>query len=182
MGADIGTRLWSEGRIESVAHEEAPEATVSADIDAFPWLPPLLSGGNVSHVDVVLRNVGVEGFRFDRLEFSLDGVEISRRALFRDRTVVLEDIDRGTVTAELSLESVTRMLGGRELPRGELTGRVSGRNLTLRAGPLAVTVPLPRASLLPCDGQARVTAERVLVSCTVTDVPPGLVEAVSRAR
>jgi hypothetical protein len=165
-----------------VAHEEAPEATVRADIDAFPWLPPLLLGGNVAHVEVVLRNVGVDRFRFDRLEFDLDGVEISRRSLFNDREVVIEDIDEGTVTAELSLESVTRMLGGRQLPQGELTGRVSGRNLVLRAGPLSVTVPLPRASLLPCDGQASVTAERVIVSCTVTDVPPGLVEAVSRAR
>jgi hypothetical protein len=130
---------------------------------------------------VVLRDVGVERFRFDRLEFSLEGVEVSRRALFRDREVVLEDIDRGTVTAELSLETVNRLLGGR-LPQGELTGRVSGRNLFLRFGPASITIPLPRASLLPCDGRASVTAERVLVSCTVTDVPPGLVEAVRRAR
>jgi hypothetical protein len=178
---DLGAKLWAQGRIEAVARQEAPEASADADIDALPFLPPLFAGGDVAHVDLVLRNVGVERVRFDRLSFSLDGVEVSRRALFRERKVELVDIDRGTVAAEIDMEAITRLIG-RDLPEGQLTGRVRGRSLELRAGPASLTVPLPRASLLPCEGRVVVSAERVSVSCTVTEIPPGLVEAVSRAR
>jgi DUF2993 family protein len=178
LGLDVGTRLWAQGQVEAAARREAPEASADAHIDAFPFLPPLLTGGHVAHVDVELRNVGVDRLKFDRLAFSLDGVEVSRRSLFRDREVDLIDIDRGTVSAELSVGAVARLIG-RRLPEGQLTARLRGRALELRAGPAVVTVPLPRASLLPCDGVVRVTAEKVTVSCTVTEIPPGLVEAVA---
>jgi hypothetical protein len=178
VGLDLGTRLWSEGQVEAAARREAPDASASADIDAFPFLPPLLAGGRVSHVDVVLRGVGAGDFEFDRLAFSLDGVKVSRRSLFREGEIDLIDIDRGTITAELSLEAITGALG-RQIPTGQLSARVQGRSLVLRAGPASVTLPLPSASLFPCEGEVTLTADRLTLTCTVTEIPPGLVEAVT---
>ena len=180
LAADVGARLWAEGQVEAAARREAPEASASADIDGFPFLPPLLLSGHVSHVDLTLRDVGVERFRFDRVAFSLDGVDVSRRALLRERRIELIDVDRGTITAELSLGLVREVLG-RRLPEGEVTATVTGRVLRLALGQVSVTVPLPHANLLPCDGRARVTGQRVVISCTVTEVPPGLVRAVAGA-
>ena len=181
VGADIGARVWSEGQVESAARREAPEASAEADVEGFPFLFPLFARGRVDHVDLLMRDVGTAQLRFERLEFSLDGVRISRRALIRDREVELRDIDRGTITAVLPMGPLVQKMG-RRLPTGGLTARIVARTLQLRAGPVALDVPLPEADLMPCEGRARVTPDRVTISCTITDLPPGLMEAVNQAR
>jgi hypothetical protein len=131
----------------------------------------------VSHVEVHLAQVRARAVVFDSLNFDLHGVEISRRALFDDRRVELVSIDRGTVTAIVELPAAAR-----RVPLSVVSARVVGRSIVVR-GPagLSATLPMPAASLLPCQGAATIVDNRIHVSCTLEDIPPALIEAVNRA-
>ena len=176
--ADIALKALAESQIETTAQREAPDATTDAAIPVFPFLPPLLLAGKVDEVSVHMRQVSAGAAVFDRLDFDLHGVTISRRALFDERRVELVDIDRGTVSAVVALPAPVR-----NLPIDGLTARVAGRSIVLRGpGGASASIPLPRASLLPCEeGAATLLAGRVRVTCTLDDIPPALVEAINKA-
>jgi hypothetical protein len=175
--SDIGVKALAESQIESTAREEAPQATADAAIPVFPFLPPLLLAGKVDEVSVHLVHVPAGPVFFDKLDFDLRGVQISRRALLNDRRVELVAIDRGTVTAVVPLPAIAR-----DLPLNGLTARWVGRSIVVRGpGRVSVTIPLPAEDFVPCQGTATVQAGRVRVSCTLEDIPPALVEAVNNA-
>jgi hypothetical protein len=173
--SDIALKALAESQIEATATREAPGASADAAIPVFPFLPPLLLGGRVDEVSVHLAHVAAGPTFFDRLDFDLHGVEISRGALFRERRVKLVHIDRGTVTAVVQLPAIAR-----GLPLTGLTARVSGRAIVVRGpGGVSVSIPMPAAALMPCEGTARLEAGAVRVSCTLEDVPPALVDAIN---
>lgn len=175
--ADIGTKALAESQIETTAKHEAPDAGADAAIPVFPFLPPLLLAGKVDEVSVHLNHVPAGPIFFDRLDFDLHGVEISRRALLNDRRVELVAIDRGTVSAVVPLPAVAR-----DLPISGLTARVVGRSIVVRGpGGVSVSIPLPDDALIPCAGAATVQAGRVRLTCTLDEIPPALVEAVNNA-
>jgi hypothetical protein len=172
--ADIGAKALSESQIETTAHREAPESQADAAIPVFPFLPPLLLAGKVDEVSVHMTHVPAGGaVFFDKLDFDLHGVEISRRALLNDRRVELVAIDRGTVTAVVPLPAVAR-----DLPLSGLSARVVDRAIALRGpGGVSASIPLPDESLVPCEGAATVQAGRIRISCTLEEIPPALIEA-----
>lgn len=176
--ADIGLKAMAESQIETTAKREAPEARTDAAIPVFPFLPPLLLAGKVDEVSVHMADVPAGPAVFDRLDFDLRGVEISRRALLNDREVKLVAIDRGTVTAAVPLPSVAR-----NVPVSGLTARIQGRSIIVRGpGGISVPLPMPRASLVPCDeGTATIVGGSVRISCTLEEIPPALVEALNNA-
>lgn len=174
--ADIGLKALAEAQIESTATRESEGASADAAIPVFPFLPPLLLSGQVDEVSLRLVDVPAGPATFDRLDFDLQGVEISRRALLRDRRVELVAIDRGSVSAVVQLPAVARAV-----PLNGLTARVSGRSIVLR-GPrgIAVSIPLPADRYLPCQGEAQVESGAVRVTCTLEEIPPALVEAINQ--
>lgn len=176
--ADIGAKALSESQIEQTAHREVPESSTDAAIPVFPFLPPLLLAGKVDEVSVRLTRVPVQGgVMFDKLDFDLRGVEISRRALLNERRVQLVKIDRGTVTALVALPEIVRAL-----PIEGLSARVVDRSIVLQGpGGVSVRIPMPTEDLIPCDGTATVVGGRVRISCTLEEIPPALVEAVNNA-
>jgi hypothetical protein len=175
--ADVGLKAMAESQIETTAKREAPDASADAAIPVFPFLPPLLLAGKVDEVSLHLANISAGSTVIERLDFDLHGVEISRRALFEDREVKLQSIDRGTVTALMPLPAAAR-----NLPLDGLTARVRGRTLVVSGpGGISVPLPMPRTSLMPCDGTATIVGGRVRVSCTLEEIPPALVEAINQA-
>lgn len=176
--ADIGLKAMAESQIETTAKREAPEASADAAIPVFPFLPPLLLAGKVDEVSVHLADVPAGPAVFERLDFDLHGVEISRRALVNDREVELVAIDRGTVTAVVPLPSVAR-----NVPASGLTARIQGRSIVISGpGGMSVPLPMPRASLVPCgEGTATIVGGRVRISCTLEEIPPALVDALNNA-
>ena len=175
--ADIGLKAMAESQIETTAKREAPDSSADAAIPVFPFLPPLLMAGKVDEVSIRLANVAAGPTVFERLDFDLHGVEISRRALLDDREVKLVAIDRGTVTALVPLPAAAR-----NLPLSGLSARVRGRTLIVTGpGGISVPLPMPRSSLMPGDGTATIVGGRVRVSCTLEEIPPALVEAINQA-
>ena len=177
IAADIGAKALAESQIETTAKEEAADAGANAAIPVFPFLPPLLLAGKVDEVSVRLNHVPAGPIFFDRLDFDLRGVEISRRALLNQRRVELVAIDRGTVSAVVPLPAVAR-----DLPLSGLSARVVGRAIVVQGpGRMSVSIPLPDVALVPCTGSATVLAGRVRLTCTLDEIPPALIEAANRA-
>jgi hypothetical protein len=152
---------FAESRIEQeVSRRTRDTASVEADIDSFPLAARVLATGKVRELTVTLDRVGRVGVRFASVAFAVSGIEVDRPAILRGRARI-RSIETGTVTATIELGALGRLasLAGIDVS-------VSGR--TLRAGPASIEIPL---DLVPCDPQSRVEDEKIILTCTVTEVP-----------
>lgn len=192
--ADVGAKGWAEGQIEARARAELPDETsASATINAFPFLLPLLLGGRVSEAEGHFENVKTQVLTFASVDIELRGVRVNRSKLLNDRKVELIDIDEGTVSAEIDVAELARVL---RLPvtarNGELhltiagvvtpaRARVDGDRLVFAMAGLERSIPIPRADLVPtCEMRPAVLAGRIRLSCTIREIPPGLLGAANR--
>ena len=193
-GVDLAAKRAAEQQLADVTHRAVAAAgPTSAQIDSFPFLGRLVVAGRVARVRV--RQVGVAAgpLRFGAVSVDLHGVSVDRDRLLRRREVELTGIDRGTVTAELTQEAVSAVLGVQvTFAGGRATARVGGvavsvapssedGALLLRpAAGRALRLALPPVPLLPCVDRVAVGDGRAVLACTVHDVPPELLRAVSR--
>ena len=163
-----------------------------ARIESLPFLGRLLVSGSIEDVHVRVNRVGGGPLTFASVRADLHRVTVSRSELIRNRRVRLTGLRRGTLTAELTQEEVSRAVGAtvRFLANGrasisvrgvraEAAVRVGNGTLTLRpAGLAALALPIPRAPLLPCATQSvQVLEGRVRASCTVDRLPSELARA-----
>jgi hypothetical protein len=152
---------FAESRIErEVAQRTRDTAGVNADIDSFPMAAGVLVTGKVRELTVTLHRVSRLSVNFASVAFSVSGIAVDRPAILQGRAKI-RSIDSGTVTARLELGALGRLasLAGVDV-------RVEGR--TLRAGPVSVQIA---QELVPCDPQARVEDEVVILTCTITELP-----------
>ena len=84
---------------------------MSAQISSFPFLGRLLASGEISQVDVAVRDLTVRGVTFASVGVRLRSVEIDRDSLLNDRRVALKSIDHGTAVVEISGSEISRLLG-----------------------------------------------------------------------
>jgi hypothetical protein len=195
-GGDVGARQWAEGQIESRARAELPdEVSVSAQIRGFPFLPPLFIGGDVSEVDGHFENVPAGALVLAAVDIELHGIRINRGKLIRERKVELVGIDEGTVSVEIASAVLAKALGVPiNISGGQLKVAGAGvsavAKLSVRDNALVIDVagivrrvPIPKTRLVPCASSVTVLAGRVRLTCTIRDVPPGLLgEANARLR
>lgn len=184
-GADVVAKRIAEGRIETRARAEVPDAgSVEARIASFPFLPRLLVAGSAGNVGLRFEQVPTRTVRLSAVDLELRGVKVDRDALFSAEASV-DSIERGTLSAEIDAASLNRALpvpvsiGG-----GEVRSRVGplpvsarpavGRDgaLLLRFGGSALTVSLPRSEVLACAAtRVAVVGDRLRLSCEVDEVP-----------
>lgn len=184
VAVDLMAKNVAEDELVERVRAEVPQAEASsARIRSFPFLARLLTTGRVSEVEAEANGVMVRGLRFTAIEVSLRGATFDRDQLVRDRRVVLQRIDRGTVRAEIGEDDLSRALG---VPirlsdgRGSVTvsGQEYSARLEVRQNRLVVAgvdLDLPEldllAPLMPCVGNAQVQTGRILLSCDFTEVP-----------
>ena len=187
VGGDVATRLIAEERIEDRARSEVRGATsVQARITSFPFVPRLIVNAPVQAVDVRAGNVPARGVNLTEVSVELRGVEVDRDSIL-SRRLVLQDLERGTLTIELDGAALTNVA---KVPvtvqAGEVRAVVAGRtlrvrpavrggSLVLQAAGVALPVPLARTGLLSCAA-AGVTVQgaRVRLSCEMDAIPPAL--------
>lgn len=184
VAVDVMAKNVAEEELAKRVRVEVPQAEASsARIRSFPFLARLFTSGRVSEVEAEASGVTVRGLRFTAIEVSLRGATFDRDQLVRDRRVVLQRIDAGTVRAEIGEGDLSRALG---VPirlsdgRGSVTvaGREYSAELEVRRNRLVVAgvnLDLPEidllAPLMPCVGNAQVQTGRILLSCDFTEVP-----------
>jgi hypothetical protein len=150
-----------ESRIEKeVAQRTRDTTAVEADIDSFPLAASVLLTGKVRKLTVTLDRVARVGVRFASVAFAVSGIEVDRPAILQGRAKI-RSIDKGTVTATLELGALGRL--------ASLAGiDVSIEGRTLRAGGVSLEIP---EDLVPCEPRSHVEDERIILTCTVTEVP-----------
>ena len=158
---EIALIPFAESRIEKeVAKRSRDTAAVSANIDSFPLAAGVLVTGKVRELTVTLERVTRIRVPFASVAFRVNGIAVDRAAILRGRAKI-RSIDEGTITATIELGALGRLasLSGVDV-------RVEGR--TLRAGPASVQLA---QDILPCDPQARVDGDTVVITCEITELP-----------
>ena len=193
VAADIGVRSVAESQLENRTETAlstvgaAPAGPLSSRIASFPFLPRLLTSGEVARITVAAAGVTVEGLTFARVAVDLHGVTLDRDRLLSERKIVLQSLERGTAVAEVTQDQLSERLGiPVTLDAGQARVRVAGQMVTARASVsdntlrLAVaglSVPalrIPRLPLLPCVADAEILPGLVRLTCEVDQVPPEL--------
>lgn len=185
--ADVTAKRLAEEELADRVRARVPEAgSTSASIHSFPFLPRLLASGRVAEVDAAVTDVTVRGLQFASIEVVLRGVELDRRQLVDQRRVVLQSIQFGRVTAEVTDDALSEAFGTPvTLEDGRASVSVRGRRVeaevAVRDGELVVGgagISLPGlnvvAPLLPCVANAEIGDGRVLLTCDVTEIPEEL--------
>jgi hypothetical protein len=152
---------FAESRIEREVSQRSRDATaIQADIDSFPLAAGTLLTGKVRKLTVTLDRISRLSVRFASVAFAVSGIEVDRAAIVRGRAKI-RSIDGGTVTATLELGALSRLasLAGIDV---SVTGR------TLHAGPVNVEIP---QDLIPCEPDARTDGDKVILTCTVSELP-----------
>ncbi len=190
LGVEIVAPQLAEARIEARVRARVRSAAgVSADIESFPMVTTLLLTENVRNLAVSLAEVAGERVTISRVNFALEGVELDRQALAR-REVEVRSVDSGVITAEVTQGDLSEALGVDVELRPDAVSLsvdgasveadvdVSGRSVQLAGAgrQLAVTIP---QDLMPCEPEGNVEPGRVVLSCTIDEVPSILVRAVT---
>lgn len=157
---------------ERVATSTEGVTGVDADVGTFPVVTRFLLTGEVRDVEVTLNEVARQQLEFTTVTFGLTGVELDRNAAVNGQ-VDIRDAEAAVLTAALAVPDLADSLGlPVELEGADLQPEVSGRQLTL--GDAAVSLP---SDLVPCEPDARVEGDRVVLTCTLDEVPGLLLRA-----
>jgi hypothetical protein len=144
---------------------------VKASVGTFPVVTRFILTGRVPKTTVTLDRVERLALTFAQVRFDLTRVEFDRTALLK-RQARITAIDNGTVTATLDIGA---------LPAGvarlvSQTGvRMSGRTLLLGSAGFQMS-----PDIMPCNPDVRLNGEQVVLSCTIQNVPPVLLEGAQR--
>ena len=185
FGADVAARGFVSSAVSERAQQEAPSgSSVSASVGGFPFLPPLLLGGDVSTASVHVKNLTADVLVFARLDIDLTGVHLDRKRLINDRKARITNIDHGTVRAVVTADELSQALHGVPvvMSPGKLTIARIDVTPTVRDRRLVVggfTVPL--TDYMPCVSSVDVKDGEMDLACTFNDIPPALLDAVQNA-
>jgi LmeA-like phospholipid-binding len=193
---DVAAKGWAEGKIEDRARAEVgAEVSTSADIDSFPFVGKLLLTGSAGDIQLVMRDVDLQRLRFSRLEVDLFDVRLDRgKAMSGDAEIT--DIERGVITMTFTAADLGRAVNlPVEIEDGKIT--VTARGVKVAATPQitaegslrlqvsglpTVNVPIPRTRLVSCAVKdVKVEGGALEASCTISEIPPALLRAASRA-
>jgi len=160
----------ANGRIENeVASRTRDAANVNASIGSFPVASRALITGKVPKLSVTLERIARQALTFAEVKFDVAGISVDRPSILQGK-VKINSIDSGTVTATIDAGVLGRIasLAGVDVRVDGRTLRVAGRALALDQ------------ELIPCEPTARIEGEKVLVTCTLDEVPDILLEAVQQ--
>jgi hypothetical protein len=172
-------------------------------VRSFPFIGRFIVFGTISEVEASVDGVDAGPVHFENITAKLHGIKIDRGALLH-RKARLQGINAGTVSAEISDTELSRIMGqtikftpgkaSLTLHGFTITANVEVQNGALKFGGLGLpgglggglnipgglsipglSLPIPRAPLLPCSTQsAKVIQGRIRVSCTITQIPKEL--------
>ncbi len=206
---DQAAKGWAESKLaERAAAYYPPGAGSSASIHAFPFVPRLLLTGAVPGVDVNLDDLRVQAVLVRQLSIQVSDVTLDRDELFRGRVHIL-DVGRGKIVVTLDGPALAKAVGAdvRFTSAGdvEIHERIQGVDVKAKGklaikgnvitvtptsvegravppGRFAINYRLPGTELLPCEAQAKVMKDAVVLSCDLVDVPAALVEIAQSGR
>jgi hypothetical protein len=190
-GGDLVARHWAEGQLAGRIETSLPGSHATVRISSFPFVGRLAASGSVHRITAHVDRVSKVGLTFAFVDVEVDGVKLDRTSLLRDRKVHLQGISRGVVRAEITDAALSAALGGVPLQLGDNSAQVTVNGVRLQvavsvkdnklllqaAGIGALSVSIPKLSILPCAASATVRPGRIDVSCEIHEIPPALLSA-----
>lgn len=169
--AEVSLATLAEGKIEErVAARTEGEATVVADLNSFPLATRVLLTGMVKELEVTMEDVHQLQLTFAEVSITAEGIEVDRNAIL-SQEVRITAIDRGTITATIDASALPPVAR-----QALAAARIEGRTLVL--GPISFELA---RDVLPCDPDASVGDQRVILTCTIEEVPEALLDAAQDA-
>jgi uncharacterized protein YwbE len=186
VGGDIFLRRYAEAEISKRVRAQVEASSVDTTITSFPFVLRLGANGTVGEIDTHLDKPHVGPLVFDSVDVDLKGVQVDRDLLLH-QDVKLRKIDSGQLTAVLTETTLAQALGvpvqleGGSVRVNGVTATISIKDNKLLFDVLGhpLALPIPRTSLLPCAGEATVADGRIRITCTIHDIPPALLKAVT---
>jgi hypothetical protein len=185
VGGDVAARGFVSATVEHRAQQEAPSgSSVSASVGGFPFLPPLLLGGDVSRASVHVENLKAQALLFSSVAIDLHGVHLDRGRLINDRKARITKIDHGTIRAVVTEAALSDALHGVPVTMSPGELRVAGARVSPRAagGKLVIgAFAVPSTDYMPCVSDFSINEGEMELSCQIHAVPPALLDAVEHS-
>ncbi len=131
-----------------------------------------------------LAHAGQGAFVLDRVDIAVTGATINRQEVLQHRRLVIDRIDTGTVTGEMSQADFDRLVGlPITLDEGAAHVKVGGVTVTARVSisnnrlvvasiVAPLSIPVPSLPVLPCSADVRIAAGRLIATCIFHQIPP----------
>lgn len=179
--AEILTPRLVEARIEErVADNTEGQVNVEANVESLPFLPGVATEGRIRRLTVTLDQVFGQELPAEA-SFGLEGIYLDRQALLEGR-VQVRDVDRGTLSVEVTEQTLSNALGVPVDIRPDAVvlspaGASVEADLATRAGNVVISaagvggleVPLPDD--LPCEPVLEQEEGLVRLSCGFEGLP-----------
>jgi hypothetical protein len=190
-GFDIATKTFVEGQIEQEV-QSAPDlevADVEASISSFPFLGKLAASGEVDSFTIDLIDIATPQLAIAELSITGDGIQFDRNGLFQG-DVRVEGVDEATASLTLTDIAVSEAIGVQVgFAPGSVTVTSNGVTVQAQAsvvdgvltfstdgvGTFTLDVSVPE--YLPCAPNAVAEQGSVTLSCTASELPPVVFEA-----
>jgi LmeA-like phospholipid-binding len=199
---DQAAKGWAETKLaERAAAYYPPGAGSAASIHSFPFIGRLLFTGSVPRVDINLDDLRFQAVVLRQLSLRVADVKLDRGELFNGR-VRLVDVGEGRIVATVDGPSLARATGfdvrftpgqvevhqrvqgvdvvakGQVSVKGNLVTvtPTSVRGLNVPLSRFAISYRIPGIEILPCQADAQIIHNAVILSCDVTDIPAALVQ------
>ena len=195
---DLAAKRYVEARVERAVRDAVSAGLLVADdvdasIDSFPFVGRVLLVGEVPGVTITLHDIGGQGVEVEEVKVDVRGTKVDRSRLVTDQRVFVGDIDSATITARITEEALSAVLGvtvdmepdSTTVSAGGVTSpgtvEVVGRSILIGAsgfGTLVIAMPGPE--YLPCDEvDVEVVADAVELRCVTDELPAAVVPAVT---
>lgn len=185
VGGDVAARGFVSSTVSTRAQQQAPPGTtVSASVGGFPFVPPLVLGGDVSRATVHVENFKANVLVFETVEIDLRGVQLDRGRLINQRKARITRIDHGTIRAVVTAAALSDALHGLPVTMSPGELRVAGVVVIPRAvgGKLVIgSFAVPGTKYMPCVSNFSVREGDMELSCQIHEVPPALLDAVQNS-
>ncbi len=182
--ADVVIRHHVEQAVAARIDDRVPGAHAQVSISSFPFVGRLATSGNVPTLHAHVIGVQAGPLALDTVDVVVHDVRISRGQLVRNK-VQLDSIREASITAVVSQASLDHQVG-LPITLGAGTVGVAGvqvpahvavvnNRVEIQVPPLPpISVVIPLTSLLPCIGNASVSAGLLTLTCTTDRLPPAL--------
>ncbi len=152
----------------------------SVSISSFPFLYDIAAHGDIQGLEVTDRGVPVGPFRLDEVRFDASRIHFDRRELLYHRSVHITMVRQASVAVVFRLSNLESSLANQFGVQVTATG--SDRVLVTAEGRTLATIDLTKIPIVPlCPVQVTHTGETYTFSCTVSEVPQPVLDALSKA-
>jgi len=195
VGLEATARVLSQNWIATQVRSYSGASSVRVQIRAFPYLPPLVTSGSISKLQVTADQVPAGATVLSRVSIEGSQVRIDRHSLAIHHQVRVTSIARARVTVEITAAELSAGIGypltvtaGNKLT-AEVKGITVPANLSVTDGHMiSVTVAgmslgaldLSTSQLVPRCGLTGDTGAQVITfGCSIAPVPASLLESLS---